>query len=114
LRAKGFKVFVCLNHFTHPLWVHNPLVVLATRLRQRPKGWLEENTIIEFVKVCRLHGMEFRGLGGLFGNPKRADAVCEVGYMMAQSGFPPGVNSFMAAKRAQKTWFWRMPTLMRR
>lgn len=24
LRAKGFKVFVCLNHFTLPLWLHNP------------------------------------------------------------------------------------------
>ncbi|MEM2998304.1 MAG: family 1 glycosylhydrolase, partial [Thermoproteota archaeon] len=25
LREKGFKVIVCLNHFTLPIWVHDPI-----------------------------------------------------------------------------------------
>jgi len=34
LRAHNFEVFVCLNHFTLPLWIHNPITVRETRLRE--------------------------------------------------------------------------------
>jgi len=102
LRAKGFKVFVCLNHFTLPLWIHNPLVVRATRLRRGPKGWLEETTIIEFVKYAAFIAWSLGDLVDNWATLNEPMAVCEAGYMMAQSGFPPGVNSFMAAKRAAK------------
>ncbi|MDI6691335.1 MAG: hypothetical protein QME50_05645 [Candidatus Bathyarchaeota archaeon] len=29
-------------------------------------------------------------------------AVCEAGYMIPESGFPPGINSFKAVKEAAK------------
>ncbi|MBX5328049.1 MAG: family 1 glycosylhydrolase [Candidatus Bathyarchaeota archaeon] len=35
LRAKDFKVFVCLNHFTLPLWIHDPITVHKTRMRRK-------------------------------------------------------------------------------
>ncbi|MEM2148155.1 MAG: family 1 glycosylhydrolase, partial [Candidatus Bathyarchaeia archaeon] len=50
LMAKGFTVFVCLNHFTLPLWIHDPVTARATKLKTGPKGWLDETSIIEFTK----------------------------------------------------------------
>jgi len=102
LRAKGFKVFVCLNHFTLPLWIHDPLTVRATRLRHGPKGWLEESTIIEFVKYAAFMAYSLGDLVDNWATLNEPMAVCEAGYMMAQSGFPPGVNNFSAAKKAAK------------
>jgi beta-galactosidase len=49
LRDKNFKVFLCLNHFTLPLWIHNPIAVRDTKLHQGPKGWIDQETITEFT-----------------------------------------------------------------
>jgi beta-galactosidase len=38
LRERGFKVIVCLNHFTLPLWIHNPIVARDTGLKRGPGG----------------------------------------------------------------------------
>ncbi|MEM2947557.1 MAG: beta-galactosidase BgaS [Candidatus Bathyarchaeia archaeon] len=102
LKAKGFKVFVCLNHFTLPIWIHDPLTARATRLRRGPKGWLEETAIIEFTKYAAFIAWSFGDLIDNWATLNEPMAVCEAGYMMAQSGFPPGVNNFRAAKRAAK------------
>ncbi|MEM3553968.1 MAG: beta-galactosidase BgaS [Candidatus Bathyarchaeia archaeon] len=102
LRARGFKVFVCLNHFTLPLWIHDPLIVRATRLRRGPKGWLEESTIVEFTKYAAFVAWSFGDIVDNWATLNEPMAVCEAGYMIAESGFPPGVNNFRAAKRAAK------------
>ncbi len=102
LKAKGFKVFVCLNHFTLPLWIHDPLTTRASRLRRGPKGWVEETAIIEFVKFAAFMAWSFGDLVDNWATLNEPMAVCEAGYMMAQSGFPPGMNNFMAAKKAAK------------
>ncbi|MDI6691334.1 MAG: family 1 glycosylhydrolase [Candidatus Bathyarchaeota archaeon] len=44
LRMKGFKVFVCLNHFTLPLWMHDPITVRKTKLKKGAKGWFDKQT----------------------------------------------------------------------
>jgi beta-galactosidase len=48
LRDNGLEVFLCLNHFTLPLWIHDPITARKTRLRRGPKGWVDENTIDAF------------------------------------------------------------------
>lgn len=102
LRAKGFNVFVCLNHFTLPLWIHDPLTVLATKLRKGPKGWLEESTIIEFTKYAAFMAWSLGDIVDNWATLNEPMVVCEAGYLMVQSGFPPGVSNFKAAKRASK------------
>jgi beta-galactosidase len=100
LRERDFKVFVCLNHFTLPLWIHNPLVVRATKLRKGPKGWLDEAAIIEFAKYAAFMAWslgEMVDSWAVFNEPM---AVCEAGYMIPESGFPPGVSSFKAVMKA--------------
>lgn len=102
LRAKNFKVFVCLNHFTLPLWLHNPLMVRATKLRKGPKGWLEENAIIEFTKYAAYMASRLGDIVDNWATFNEPMAVCEAGYMIPESGFPPGVNSFKASRKAAK------------
>jgi len=62
LRVNDFEVLVCLNHFTLPLWIHDPITVRNTRLRKGPKGWVDEKTIVEFTKYA---GYMARKLSGL-------------------------------------------------
>ncbi|MEM3784050.1 MAG: beta-galactosidase BgaS [Candidatus Bathyarchaeia archaeon] len=100
LREKGFKVFVCLNHFTLPLWIHNPLTVRATKLRKGPRGWMDETSIIEFTKYAAYLAWSLGEMvdnWAVFNEPM---AVCEAGYMIPESGFPPGVSSFKAVIKA--------------
>ena len=52
LRSRGLTVFICLNHFTLPIWLHDPIRVRNTNLRDGPKGWIDERSIIEFTKYA--------------------------------------------------------------
>jgi len=102
LRAKDFKVFVCLNHFTLPLWIHNPITVRGTKLKKGAKGWLDKQTIIEFTKYAAYVAWNFGDIvdnWAVFNEPM---AVCEAGYTIPESGFPPGISSFKAVKEASK------------
>ena len=102
LRAKEFKVFVCLNHFTLPLWIHDPIVVRSTRLKKGAKGWLDRQTIVEFTKYAAYVAWSFGDIvdnWAVFNEPM---AVCEAGYTIPESGFPPGISSFKAVKEASK------------
>ncbi|MEM2338226.1 MAG: glycoside hydrolase family 1 protein, partial [Candidatus Bathyarchaeia archaeon] len=102
LRARGFKVFVCLNHFTLPLWIHNPIIARATRLRKGPRGWLDKTTIVEFVKYAAYVAWRLGDLVDFWATFNEPMAVCEAGYMIPESGFPPGVSSFKAVKKAAR------------
>ncbi|MCS7095769.1 MAG: beta-galactosidase BgaS [Nitrososphaerota archaeon] len=99
LRHKGLKVFVCLNHFTLPLWIHNPIITHKTALRRGPKGWLEETTIIEFTKYAAYLAWKLGDIVDYWATINEPMAVAEAGYMFPQSGFPPAVNNFRAFKR---------------
>jgi beta-galactosidase len=102
LRVKDFKVFVCLNHFTLPLWLHGPLAVRATKLGKGPKGWIEETAIIEFTKYAAYMAHRLGDIVDNWATFNEPMAVCEAGYMIPESGFPPGVNNFKAARKAAK------------
>jgi len=102
LRVKGFKVFVCLNHFTLPLWLHNPITVRATKLSKGPKGWIEETAVIEFTKYAAYIAHSLGEIVDNWATFNEPMAVCEAGYMIPESGFPPGVSNFKAARKAAK------------
>lgn len=102
LSEKDFKVFLCLNHFTLPLWLHDPLTVRATKLGKGPKGWIEENAIIEFTKYAAYMASRLGEIVDNWTTFNEPMAVCEAGYMIPESGFPPGVNNFKAARKAAK------------
>jgi len=99
LRGRGFKVFVCLNHFTLPLWIHDPITARDTRLRKGPRGWVDKETVIEFTKYCAYVAWRLGDLVDEWSTFNEPMVVPEAGYMTGQSGFPPGVTDFKALRR---------------
>ncbi|MCZ2808635.1 MAG: beta-galactosidase BgaS [Candidatus Bathyarchaeota archaeon] len=100
LRGRDFKVFLCLNHFSLPLWVHDPIMVRKTRLRKGPRGWVEENTIIEFIKYAAYMAWKLGGFVDKWATFNEPMVIPETGYLIPQSGFPPGLSNFKASKKA--------------
>jgi len=100
LRARDFKVFVCLNHFTLPIWIHDPITVRDTRLQKGPRGWFDEETIIEFTKYVTYVGWKLGDIADKWATFNEPMVVSETGYLMPQSGFPPSLNNFKASKKA--------------
>ena len=102
LRMKGFKVFVCLNHFTLPLWIHDPLVVRDTKLSKGPRGWFDEKTIVEFTKYAAYMAWKIGDIVDNWITFNEPMVIPEAGYIASQSGFPPGLNNFKASKKVAR------------
>jgi beta-galactosidase len=99
LRNKGIKVFVCLNHFTLPLWIHNPITVRDTKLHQGPKGWVDPETIIEFTKYAAYMAWKLGDVVDEWATFNEPMVIPETGYLITQSGFPPGINNFGVSRK---------------
>ncbi len=102
LRANNFEVFVCLNHFTLPLWIHDPITVRKTRLRAGPKGWVDENTIVEFTKYAAYMAWKLGDIVDNWATFNEPSVIPETGYMMLESGFPPGLNNFKVSRKVAR------------
>jgi len=100
LRSKDFKVFVCLNHFTLPLWAHNPIAARETKLREGPRGWVDGKTIIEFAKYAAYMASKLGDVVDSWSTFNEPMVVPESGYLSAESGFPPGVSNLGAYGKA--------------
>lgn len=103
LRSRGLKVIVCLNHFTLPLWVHDPVAVRDSRLRQGPRGWYDVDAVVEFAKFAAFVASRLGEKVDVWATFNEPMVVVEEGYLEAQSGFPPGINmNVPAAKRVAR------------
>lgn len=102
LRANNFEVFVCLNHFTLPLWIHNPITVRTTRLRAGPKGWVDENTIIEFTKYAAYMAWKLGDIVDNWATFNEPSVIPETGYMIPESGFPPALSNFRVSRKVAR------------
>ncbi len=92
LRTKGFKVVVNLNHFTLPLWIHDPIRVRNSNLEEGPLGWVDKKTVIEFTKYAAFIASELGDIVDMWSTLNEPYVVIESGYLMPEVGFPPGVN----------------------
>ena len=102
LKAKGFKVFVCLNHFTLPLWIHNPITVRDTKLSKGPRGWFDGKTIAEFTKYAAYMAWKIGDIVDNWVTFNEPMVIPEAGYIAPESGFPPGLNNFKASKKVAR------------
>ncbi|HVP92244.1 MAG TPA: beta-galactosidase BgaS [Acidobacteriota bacterium] len=102
LKTKSFKIFVCLNHFTLPLWTHNPITVRDTKLSKGPRGWLDETTIIEFTKYAAYMAWKIGEIVDNWITFNEPMVIPEAGYLSPESGFPPGLNNFKASRKVAR------------
>ena len=102
LKLKSFKVFVCLNHFTLPLWIHNPIAAQDTKLNKGPRGWFDEKTIVEFAKYASYMAWKVGDIVDNWVTFNEPMVIPEAGYLMPESGFPPGLRNFKASKKVAR------------
>jgi beta-galactosidase len=78
------------------------MVVRETRLRKGPRGWFDENTIVEFAKYVAYVAWKLRGLVNFWVPFNEPAVVPETGYVIRESGFPPGLFNFRASRKVAK------------
>ena len=113
-KRAGMKPFVTLNHFTLPLWIHDPIQArdaLAVRRADDPvpasltkAGWLASSTVTEFRKYSAFLAAKLGDLVDWWAPLNEPMVVAVNGYANipgAYSGnFPPGAYSFRSSIRA--------------
>ena len=99
LRERGFKVILNLVHFTLPLWLHDPIKARSTKLGKEPLGWLSLRFKFEFAKFAAYIAWKFGDIIDMWSTFNEPSVVAEVGYLMKESGFPPGVENFRAHRK---------------
>jgi len=100
LRSLGFKVILNLNHFTLPIWIHDPVLSRERALTNGRVGWVSRRTVVEFAKYAAYIAWKFGDLVDMWSTLNEPMVVVELGYLAPYSGFPPGVMSPEAAKLA--------------
>ncbi len=114
-RSKGLRPFVTLNHFTLPLWAHDPIAVrdalsgrgpdapLPTNLTSK-SGWLSATTVQEFRKYAAYAAWKFGDLVDWWSPVNEPMVVAVSGFVNVPGAyanwFPPGVFSYTAAAKA--------------
>ncbi|MEM2480547.1 MAG: beta-galactosidase BgaS [Candidatus Hadarchaeales archaeon] len=89
LKKRGIRVFLCLNHFTLPLWIHDPITARDSRLSKGPRGWLDERTVVEFTKYAAYMAWKFGDLVDYWSTFNEPIGI--VFSYLFPTGFPPNV-----------------------
>lgn len=89
-KSKGLKVIINLNHFTLPLWLHDPIRV--NRFSDFSKsGWLDDRSVHEFTKFAAFCARSFGDIVDAFSTMNEPNVVAKLGYFGRSSGFPPSL-----------------------
>ncbi|CAB4865526.1 unannotated protein [freshwater metagenome] len=115
-RKAGLNPFITLNHFTLPLWAHDPIQArdtLATRAPDDPvpasltkAGWLATSTVTEFRKYAAYMAWKFGDLVDWWSPINEPMVMAVNGYANvpgALSGnFPPGAYCYRCAVKVSE------------
>ena len=110
LRRAHLKPFVTLNHFSLPLWIHDPIKARDAFTGTDPNGqppsgfgpagWLDAATATEFAKYAAYLGWKFGDEVDIWAPLNEPEVVAVSGYVniphLFAANFPPGVFSFTA------------------
>ena len=112
-RARGLRVILTLNHFTLPIWVHDPLAVRSAFAGRGPDdpvpgglpeaGWLDASTVDEFRKYAAYAAWKFGADVNLWATLNEPLITVSQGFVSIPgvSGVKaPAVLSYPAALRA--------------
>jgi beta-glucosidase/6-phospho-beta-glucosidase/beta-galactosidase len=114
LRRRHLAPFVTLNHFSLPLWLHDPIAVRDAFAGVNPlagpvppglvrAGWLDPAIVDEFAKLAAYAGWKFGDLVDDWATLNEPVVVLVSGFVNAPGvggNFPPGVFNFAAVLQA--------------
>jgi beta-glucosidase/6-phospho-beta-glucosidase/beta-galactosidase len=113
LRARGLEPVVTINHFSLPLWIHDPIGVrdafdgvgvnapVPSGLTQA--GWLDPAIVPEFEKLAAYAGAKFGDLVDIWCTINEPIVILVSGFINfpgVGTFFPPGVFNFNAVLQA--------------
>lgn len=110
-RARGLDVLLTLNHFSLPIWVHDPVRVRRAFAGRGPNdplpadlppaGWLDPGTVEDFRTWAAYAAYRFGDLVDRWATLNEPLVQVSQGYVtipgVLEGGKPPGVHSFRAA-----------------
>ncbi len=97
IKGRGMKLIINLYHWPLPLWLHDPIKVRDTNLREGPRGWYDEETIIEFTKFAAYIAWKFGDLTDMWSTFNEPNVTWSIGY--TGGNFPPGITNYEAVPR---------------
>ncbi|NUU95673.1 hypothetical protein XO10_05160 [Marinitoga sp. 1135] len=100
LKDRGIKVMVNLNHFTLPLWIHDPVKVNLEH--NGPLGWVEKRSVVEFTKYAAFIASELDDYVDFWSTMNEPQIVSSLGYTQPKAGFPPAIINEEFYKKSQK------------
>jgi beta-glucosidase/6-phospho-beta-glucosidase/beta-galactosidase len=114
LRARGLEPLVTLNHFSLPLWIHEPTAIRDAFAAVDPvdgdvpagltrAGWLDPAIVDEFAKFAAYAGATFGDLVDLWCTVNEPVVILVSGFINIPGiggNFPPGVFNFAAVLAA--------------
>jgi beta-glucosidase/6-phospho-beta-glucosidase/beta-galactosidase len=114
LRARGLEPMVTLNHFSLPLWLHEPIAIRDAFVAVDPfngdvppgltrSGWLDPAIVDEFTRFAAYAGARFGDLVDLWCTINEPIVILVSGYVNFPGiggNFPPGVFNFAAVVQA--------------
>jgi beta-glucosidase/6-phospho-beta-glucosidase/beta-galactosidase len=110
LRKKKLRALVTLNHFSLPLWLHDPIEVRDAFVGVDPLvgvvpdgiargGWLDPAIVVEFEKLAAYCAWKFGDLVDFWATLNEPVVVIVSGFVNVPGvggNFPPGIFSFAA------------------
>ncbi len=97
IKKRGFHLIVDLNHFTLPIWLHDPIEVRRVGLENAERqGWYSIDSVVEFAKFAAFVAKTFDDLVDEWSTMNEPQVVSSLGYVLVKSGFPPSYPSFEA------------------
>ncbi|MFH0832881.1 MAG: beta-galactosidase BgaS [Candidatus Aenigmatarchaeota archaeon] len=88
LQSKNLTIIACINHFTLPMWLNDPI--------SAERGWLDEKTIIEFAKYAKFLAWKFPEISrwATINEPN----VAVMGWLNI-AGFPPAIYDYKKQRK---------------
>lgn len=90
LKDRGMHTMVNLNHFTLPLWLHDPVAVNRGERKDR-MGWLDHRSPDEFAKFAAVVVSELDPWVDYWSTLNEPNVVAQLGYNLLITGFPPAI-----------------------
>ncbi|MEM2276615.1 MAG: family 1 glycosylhydrolase, partial [Thermoproteota archaeon] len=89
IKARGMKLILNLYHWPLPTWVHDPIRARDTGLKEGPRGWVDNETVVEFAKFAAYVAWKFQDIPDMWSTMNEPSNVWSLGYL--GGSFPPGV-----------------------
>jgi len=97
LKERSIKLILNLYHWPLPTWIHNPVVARDSGLKEGPRGWFDDETVVEFAKFAAYVAWKFSDIVDMWSTLNEPNVTWSAGYL--GGNFPPGLKDEKAAVR---------------